>query len=73
MSKELKINFPLLKVKQKILVMFLLLWWNTMTKETLKKINWEYYFRGLEFIKVKQGHGSRDSERLHIDPLVEGR
>lgn len=39
----------------------------------IKKINWEYYFRGLESIKVKQGHGSRDSERLHIDPLVEGR
>lgn len=40
--------------------MFLLLWWNTMTKETFKKINWDYYFRGLESIKVKQGHGSKD-------------
>lgn len=61
-GKELKINLPLLKIKKKKnLVMFLLLWWNTMTKETLKKINWDYYFRGLESIKVKQGHGSRDT------------
>lgn len=61
-GKELKINLPLLKVKKKKKLSYV----STSVMEyhdqgNIKKINWDYYFRGLESIKVKQGHGSRDT------------
>lgn len=56
-----------------VLVTFLLLWQNAITKAIYKAFNWAHGFRGLESIKGGAKACSRTAESSHLDPQAGGR